>query len=274
MIVRRIGSDLLLIAQLEHSKLAGRIMTAWRADGFLDRPTRARVLEATSVHDQGWRQVDAAPIVDPETGTPYDVVNAPLEIRQGAFPRAVEELARQDPYIAALVAQHAVTVYRRYDTTPEWTEFFPRLERRRDELLAETQPLDFETFMRDYAIVRIGDRWSLVFCNGWLEPNEMLGYTAQLHGSVPAAGHGNGDSDGNGSDSGTVNGGWLQITPDPFAGAIVPIDVPAWRIPARRYASDADLRDAVAQAPVIRLAGVIAGSAPVPEIAARHHHRT
>ena len=62
----------------------------------------------------------------------------------------------------------------------------------------------------------------------------------------------------------TVHGGWLEVTPDPFGGAVVPLDVPAWRIPARRYASDADLRDTVARAPTVRLTGVAAGTPPTP----------
>lgn len=252
MIIRRIEGDLLLIAQYDHSKLAARIMAAWQADGFAQRPTRARVLEATAEHDWGWHTVDASPRIHPETGAPYEFVNAPLDVRQGVWPRTLEHLAPHDPYVAALVAHHAATVYRRYKGTPDWKAFFPSMEGRRDDLLA-MQELSFDTFLEDYAIVGMGDLWSLVFCNGWPEPHSMGTFRVVLHPHAHAR-----------EDGGErVPGGWLEITPDPFAGAVVPMDVPARRVPARRYASDAGLREAVRGASLIHLTGIAAGTPPV-----------
>lgn len=236
MIVRQVNSDLLLISQADHAALAERIMMAWRADGFPGRPTRPQVLEATRQHDAGWLPLDVSPSVNPETGLPYDVVNVPVEVRQGAWPRAIDELAPEDPYIGALVAQHAWTVYRRFTGDAQWDPFFAEMVRRRDALLA-TQSVDWETFEHDYAIVGMGDRWSLVFCYGWKEPNERGGYRATLDHS----------------------GGRLEITPDPFEGAAVPLEVPARRIPARRYASDGDLRETLTTAPVVHLTGIACG---------------
>ena len=245
MIIQRLDSDLLLITQVDHAALAGRIMTAWRADGFPQRPTHARVLEATSQHDLGWQIVDAAPTVSSETETPHAFLDAPLAVRQGVWPRAMDQLEPRDPYVAALVAQHALSVYRRFAPTPGWEEFFPGIERRRDELLA-TQGLDFDTFLHDYEIVGMGDLWSLVFCNGWHDPYSMGAYRAVLHRSPPAEK----------SDANTTPGGWLEITPDPFEGAQVPLNVVARRVPARRYSSDADQRHTIARAPVVHLTGV------------------
>jgi hypothetical protein len=93
MIIQSCDSNLLLIAQVDHAALAARIMTAWRANGLPERPARACVLEATRQHDVGWRVFDASPGLDAQTGMPYDVVNAPLDVRQGALDR----LAPQDP---------------------------------------------------------------------------------------------------------------------------------------------------------------------------------
>jgi hypothetical protein len=133
------------------------------------------------------------------------------------------------------VAQHALTVYRRFTSAPEWKEFFSEMERRRDDLLA-TQALDFDTFLEDYNVVGMGDRWSLIFCYGCQKPNLLARYRAELHGTREQ------------TDAGLVHGGWLEITPDPFDGEAVRLDVPARCVPARRYASDDDLREAVARA--------------------------
>jgi hypothetical protein len=144
-------------------------------------------------------------------------------------------------------------VYRRFAPTPGWEAFFPGMERRRDDLLA-TQGLGLDTFLEDYAFVGMGDLWSLVFCTGWQEPYSMGSYRAILHDSIPREQ----------ADPGIVHGGWVEITPDPFDGAAVPLDVAAWRVSARRYASDADLRDTVARAPIVHLTGVAAGGPPAP----------
>jgi hypothetical protein len=248
MIVRRLDADLLLINQDDHAALAGRIMAAWRADGLPQRPTRSRVLDATARHDVGWQIIDAAPSVDPKTGMPYEFVTAPLEVRQGVWPRALSQLAADDPYIAALVAHHAVTVYRRYAQTPGWEAFFPYMEGRRTDLL-RTQALDFETFLQDYIFVGVGDLWSLVFCTGWLEPHSMERYRALLHAPVE---RGRAEAE-------IVDGGRLEITPDPFDEAVVSLEVAARRIPARQYTADDDLRQTVARAPTVYLTGTASG---------------
>jgi hypothetical protein len=243
MIVRPDGPDhLLLIRQPDHAELAGRIMTAWRADKFSERPTRERALRATSQHDVGWITGldggDDAPRVNPETGAPFGFVDAPLSVRQGVWPRAIDKLAAEDTYVAALVAQHALTVYRRYSGDPEWQPFFRQMELRRDDLVA---PDAFSTFLLDYTIVGLGDLFSLIFCSGWRDPYLMESYQAILHGDC------------------------LRIAPDPFEGATVPLDVEARRIPARAYRSDADLRATLVEAPIVRLAGTATG-APLPSI--------
>lgn len=318
MIIRRMDDELLLITQVDHAALAGRIAAAWRADGLPGRATRARVLEAAAQHDAGWQAIDAAPIVDPGTGAPLDFIAVPLEVRQDVWSQALATLAPRDPYVAALVAHHAATVYRRFLSTPGWEEFFPTMERRRDDLLA-TQRLDVLTFLADYAILGITDLCSLVFCLGTQEPGSREGYEAVAHvgahahgaPAAEAAGKPEGEEDeddeeekkkrkkkekntaaeteprteADGRDQAEaragvttdarphakrdaeadiVQGGWVQITPDPFDGGIVRLDVPARRIPARRYASDADLRDTIARAPIVRLTGFAASSAPAP----------
>jgi hypothetical protein len=247
MIVRPDGQDhLLLIRQPDHAELAGRIMTAWRADNFLTRPTRERVLDATRRHDIGWgggssigfEGDDDHPRVNPDTGAPFGFVDAPLSVRQGVWPRAIDALVPQDRYVAALVAQHALTVYRRYSGDADWHPFFRAIEQRRDDLVA---PDDTFTFLQDYTIVGLGDLFSLIFCNGWREPYLMESYQAILHGDC------------------------LRIAPDPFEGATVPLDVEARRISARVYVSDADLRATLAEAPIVRLSGTATG-APLPSI--------
>ena len=64
MIVRQHDSSLLLITQPDHAALAARVMQHWVANGLPDHPHRSSILHAIAEHDNGWQEVDAAPLVD------------------------------------------------------------------------------------------------------------------------------------------------------------------------------------------------------------------
>ncbi len=241
MIVRQTEGRLLCLSQPDHAALAGQLAAAWVADGLPGRPTRDLVVEAVRVHDIGWTTEDRLPRFDPATHGPHGFITAPLDVRQAAFPRGVEMLAAGHAYVAALVAQHGLTVYRRFQHDPAWVGYFPALERRRDDLFGRvsaetgTAPL---TFLQDYTVLGLCDLFSLVFCNGWREPHRMEGYEAVLEGDR------------------------LVVTPDPFGGSTVALDVPARALPGRPYWSQADLDAAWAEAEPARLTGCAIGARP------------
>ena len=117
--------------------------------------------------------------------------------------------------------------------------FFVVCERRRDDLcagvLADAGAPPF-TFLQDYTVLGLCDLFSLVFCNGWREPHLMEGYEAVLEGDR------------------------LVVTPDPFAGVVVPLDAPARALPLRPYWSQEDLDGAWAEAEPARLTGSAIGA--------------
>jgi len=93
----------------------------------------------------------------------------------------------------------------------------------------------FDSFLKDYASLRAADLISLALCHGWQDRFELDYY------------------------KGVPDGATLTLTPDPFAGATVSWRVPARRIPKRPYASDEDLRNAVAAAAIESLTGHVQG---------------
>jgi hypothetical protein len=226
MIVRRDQESFLLITQPDHARLASDIVTAIRTEAALERASRDTVLLATREHDNGWIEVDADPTIDPATGNPCDFINGPAHVKHELWPRAIRRMAPRNARAAALIAEHALTVYHYRIAEPEWRSFFGPITALRDDLLAQISALDGparDAFQEEYRCVRLGDVFSLQFCNGWTDPHETFGYRATLAGSE------------------------LRIAPDPFGGGVVPLRIMARRIPARRYASDADLRAEVAQ---------------------------
>jgi hypothetical protein len=237
MIVRLDGSIQLLITQPDHAALAARVMRQWRADGLLQAPRFSSILLAVEEHDNGWREVDAAPLVDDAAGRVVDFIGAPDQIRRTVWPRGVDRLAAT-PYAASLVAQHALHIYRRYRGHTDWAPFFSDMEARRDRYLQLAGPLSVDDLVREYFFLRIGDLISLTFCNGWTAAqldDSGSGYAIRLEGTR------------------------LTITPDPFEGREVPLEIAARELPNRPFQSAAEASEAFSKARHVVVEGVATG---------------
>jgi len=169
MIVRTLGDSLLLITQPDHAHLAGKVMA--RATALAQHPRRDAILLAIREHDNGWAEPDAEPIIG-SSGDVADFIAAPVAVRQGVWPRAVQHLASES-WAAALVAQHAITVYDRFRSDDAWTQFFTDMTALRDRLLGRGA-LGLADSLAVYALVRLGDLISLTFCTGWTTAQQNL----------------------------------------------------------------------------------------------------
>jgi len=237
MIVRQDGERQLLITQPDHAALAARIMREWRGDELLDSPRRDVILLAIERHDHGWLGVDASPLVDDETGEILDFIGTPDDIKRGVWPDAVAQLDAT-PYSATLVAQHALHIYRRYRSNPDWASFFQVMTAARDRQLRRAAPLQLQDVDRDYSFLRIGDLLSLTFCNKWTDvQKDDFGTTYSFR----------------------LEGNSLVVTPDPFAGREVPFEVSARALLKPGFRSPAEAQAAYATAPTVVLQGIASG---------------
>jgi hypothetical protein len=225
----------MLITQPDHATLARRIVEHWVADGFPTAPRRQSIVRAVGEHDDGWIEVDASPLVDETTGQILDFVTAPVWVRQGIWPRGVERLAA-DPWAAALVAEHAIVIYARFAGDAEWAAFFGTMRAARARHLREAGLTEGD-LARDYFFLRIADLASLAFCNGWTEEQRHEAYAIRLDGSR------------------------LLITPDPFGGRAIAIDVPARELPNRPAWSGRDAARAFREARRTIVSGEVVGCA-------------
>jgi len=235
MIVRHDVDTFLLITQPDHAQLAETLVSAIRTEASLAGPARRTILLATREHDNGWIEVDALPMVDPATGHPCDFMSGAAPLKHELWLRGVARAAKADALAGALIAEHAVTVhgYRRND--PAWASFFSTIASMRDALLQRIGFTERDAFDAYYRCVRLGDLFSLQFCNGWTEPSIAFGYEAVMEGTS------------------------LLITPDPFGGETVKLRVVGRRIPAHKYQDDAHVRAAIAAATPEIVAGTARG---------------
>ena len=233
MIVRPADGVLHLISQPDHAALARRVMERWQP--LEGEARREVILLAIEQHDNGWRELDEAPLVDPATGGLADFVHVHADLRQGVWLRGSTRAAGMHPWAGALVAHHAISVYQRFRQDPDWTGFFADMETRRARLV-EAAALTMQELAADYVFLRLGDLVSLAFCTRSAADTRHAGSRLRLVGNR------------------------VVVEPDPFGDAEVPFSVPARVIADRRYASDADLRNACRAAETVVLHGIAAGA--------------
>lgn len=231
MIVRTVRDGIQLITQPDHAQLARKIM-----DGCVplqSRPRRDAMLHAIAEHDNGWAEEDAAPTVNPATGHAADFISVALSVRHAVWPRGIARLA-DDPWAAALVAQHALTVYDRFRSDRTWRSFFAAMEATRDTWLrASGRPL--EDLAVDYPFLRLADLISLAFCTGSTDVQTFGEWAVQPSGAR------------------------VIVTPDVFGGATIPVAITARVIHEQSFRSDAELRDALRDAASTTLRGEVVG---------------
>jgi hypothetical protein len=227
MIVRRAQDHIQLVTQPDHARLARRIMA--RCAKLARHPRRDAILHAIGEHDNGWAELDAAPSVDPATGRIFDFMSVPVPARHAVWPRGVARL-RDDPWAAALVAHHAITVYDRFRRDAVWTSFFAGMAAARDAMLSASARSQDE-LLADYPYLRLGDLISLAFCTGSTAEQRFGDWTIQLAGTR------------------------VTVTPDAFGGAVVPFEIRATEIRDAAFPSDEALREALLTARARTLQG-------------------
>lgn len=181
MIVDDRGETWTLVTQGDHARLAGEILTLWRADGLPDHPRRNRLIAATRGHDDGWSGADAAPRIDPRHGRPWVFDELPADLRFEIWRQGIEDNAKRDAYRGLLVACHALHLHADRESEPDWAEFLAAIRERRDEL-AEATEVAVEEVGDEYRLLHLADLISLAAACRWSGPLESSGRRLELDG--------------------------------------------------------------------------------------------
>lgn len=161
--IRRDGR-LRLFRQHEHALVSGGLAAAWRGLGREPEWLSFELVLATALHDLAWRELDAQPRLDPDTGRPCPFHAFPLEEKLAAYRRGLDRLGRIHPYAGLLGSLH-------YTSFPEAGEAgaFQEAERERRERLRSV--LDFGPeeeagLRRDLGFLQLFDSLSIFLCLG------------------------------------------------------------------------------------------------------------
>jgi hypothetical protein len=131
-------------------------------------PTAARFERAAEIHDDGWIEADAAPLLDPSSGTPTSFMNYPAVPMPHCGSGASQAVA-ESPYVGLLVSLHGSRFFRSQPGVQE------RLHAREDALLRELGLAGKHdqlppAVMSHHRWMDYLDRLSLTVCAGWPSP--------------------------------------------------------------------------------------------------------
>ncbi|HEY7167223.1 MAG TPA: DUF3891 family protein [Candidatus Binatia bacterium] len=102
-------SRVLLILQIDHSRIAGLLAAHWGNDRFAKPSPYASMIVAAQEHDSGWWDWEIKPSVSPE-GRPIDYIGSIKHLGQGVwldfYSNGIARLVQRDPYAAFQVSMH------------------------------------------------------------------------------------------------------------------------------------------------------------------------
>ena len=117
MIVQEQGDQLILIRQTDHAVLSGFFAREWGNDLFQRPEPFESLLLAASEHDNGWRDWELQPEIDPRTRLPYSFMSIPTDTHIELYQRGIERVVKSDRYAGLLVSLHASGLYDRARAT-------------------------------------------------------------------------------------------------------------------------------------------------------------
>ncbi len=255
-------SRLLVVLQIDHSRVAGLLAAHWGNAEFAEPRPYTSVVLAAQEHDSGWWDWEIKPTLD-ERGEPIDYfgrdgMGVPRDIHCAFDRHGIDRVAEQDPYAGLLVSMHlsglnnqgfgVVTHMPNRMHLPTVAEFMRDQEQLRAQLLARLrQSPAFAEVSTDehvwvnYKLMEAFDRLAQFICNRYpLNSTARRGGPPNVLHDIPVA-------PGKQDTTITVD---VQdekraiVRPYPFDVDVLEVPIPARLVPRRSYPSQEEfLRD-------------------------------
>ncbi len=267
MIRRHDGNDFLIINQHDHAQIAGQIADAFGNNAFPSPSPRDPAILGISLHDSGWPLHDNEPTLNPDH-LPLDVFETPRPIAFKVWTASVETATKKHPYAGLLVSLHVLSLSVMATDRPESkpdahfnledpqdrfaiVKFQQRELERQENLRAQlglhseqtarhtvakgTKQGSEDQLQYNFALLQIMDQISLAACcteSPITTTRDLpLPNTTRTKFTL------------------TRQNNDVTIHPWPFLVPQLDLMIPACRIPATPYQTDAALRSTLAQAP-------------------------
>jgi hypothetical protein len=259
MIIQDQGDQLVLIRQTDHALLSGFFARQWGNDLFTRPEPFESFCLAAAEHDNGWREWELLPSIDPVTFSPYSFMSVSTQEHIALYQCGLDRLIKADHYAGLLACLHCEQLYdhtratipgysAKYVKSSEMNPVNAFMERLRLQELRlrvdlRSQP-DKKHFADDKLLfantqrLEALDRLSLYFC--------MASREVAIIEAVPVDNEGS-EADWIISPGEAANS--FTLSPFPFRRDPIEFTILARYIPKRRYSDDPELQKALARAP-------------------------
>lgn len=254
MIRREDGNDWLLIPQIEHAHLAADIAARWGNDQVPAFPHAEQLVSAVLHHDDGWREWDAAPHIDPANGIPRSFLEMRMRDATEIWTRSIAICGDIGPLNGIWVSKHfcwlAEQARESRSDEPDDLQAIEMFLDAQEQLQHRWKAtVVHESIDGGFHAVQFFDRLSLWLCCA--TRTEPLEIDCPGFGSIRLT-------------PSTDNR--IVIAPDPLSAdgsrseKPLELSVTARRLPARRYNDDAELQAILQSAPSGRIAWMLSAS--------------
>jgi len=232
-----------LINQHDHAELAGDIMKYWGDDSFARPNPYDEVLFAIREHDNGWREWDSSPKVNPGNKYPMNFLEMSSSDQAEIWRRCFTRHSLEHPYASMLIALHfgklnEKSLNNHSNKGTARTSHTEIIDFVSGMLKINISNLDLESFPGDVRVnlrlVQIGDVISLALCHGW-NSIKIKDVPLEYNGRVTTLSLKSSD------------GGNYTIDPYPFAEPLINLRLRSRRLNQKKFSRDEELRDALRQ---------------------------
>ncbi len=173
---KQTNGELILIGQTDHSRFVGKLAAHWGNSDFAAPQPYESVVRGAVYHDYGWLRYETNPLIDPESGEPYEFRKTPFNPAQlESYQWCIDWLSAIDGYSGLLAGMHRMGLWRgRYGKInhpgmkynpqgirPEIQELLDRNEPRQEKERASGNQDEIWT---NYHLLQVWDLLGLYFC--------------------------------------------------------------------------------------------------------------
>src|SRR3990172_1086690 len=243
MIRRDVKEGWVLINQHDHAELSGEIMTFWGNKEFLRPEPYDEVLFAIRGHDNGWKEWDSSPRINPVNQYPMNFIEMTSSDQAYIWRRCFKRHSVEHPYASALIALHfgklnEKSLNKNLNNNMAKSLHSEIIDFVSNMLNINASDLNLSSFPKDVQVnlglVQIGDIISLALCHGW-SSNKIkyapLNYDSSLSTLSLES------SDGSN----------FTIRPYPFAEPLLRFQVRGRKLKQKKFSNDAELRQMLNQ---------------------------
>ena len=177
-------SHLLLVLQIDHSRVAGHLAAHWGNTRFAVPNPYASMVLAAQEHDNGWWDWEIKPTLNTD-GYPLDYIGSAMVLGSvwlDQHHNGIDRVARQDPYAGFIVSMHAEGLLTQgmgllpytydYSDDPVVQEFIEGQKTDRAKLLEDTRQRDEygqlasdEHLWTNFKLMEVFDQFGQFLCN-------------------------------------------------------------------------------------------------------------